>query len=110
MSRVCSVTALDRDFRLKWILEFTQIHTMKSIACAGTISAKGELLLDEPLPKNQPSRVQIVILFPESPESAALTPAQWNKTVANNPSFAFLNDPEEDIYTLEDGIAVSYEG
>ena len=52
---------------------------MKSIACAGTISAKGELLLDEPLPQNQPSRVQIVILFPEASELADLTPAQWNK-------------------------------
>ncbi len=83
---------------------------MKSIACGGTISEDGELLLDEPLPQNQPSRVQIVILFPESPESADLTPVHWNKIVANNPSFAFLHDPEEDIYTLEDGIAVSYEG
>jgi hypothetical protein len=83
---------------------------MKSIACAGTISANGELLLDEPLPQNQPSRVQIVILFPESSESPDLTPTQWNKIAANNPSFAFLHDPEEDIYTLEDGIAVSYEG
>jgi hypothetical protein len=83
---------------------------MKSIACAGTISAKGELLLDEPLPQNQAGRVQIVILFPEAPELADITPTQWNKTVANNPSFAFLHDPEEDIYTLEDGIAVSYEG
>ena len=83
---------------------------MKSIACAVTISAKGELLLDKPLPQNQPSRVQIVILFPESTDSDNLTPTQWNKTVANNPSFAFLNETEEDIYTLEDGIAVSYEG
>ncbi len=70
---------------------------MKSIACAGTISAKGELLLDEPLPQNQPSRVQIVILFPESTDSDNLMPTQWTKTVANNPSFAFLNDLEEDI-------------
>ena len=83
---------------------------MKSIACAGTISASGELFLDEPLPQNQPRRVQIVILFPESPESADLTPAQWNKIVASNPSFAFLHDLEEDIYTLEDGIAANHEG
>jgi hypothetical protein len=83
---------------------------MKSIACAGNISANGELLLDEPLPQNQPSRVQIVILFPESPKSPDLTPEQWNKIVANNPSFAFIHDREEDIYTLEDGVSVSYEG
>ncbi len=35
--------------------------------------------------------------------------AEWNKIAANNPSFAFLHDSEEDIYTLEDGIPVSYE-
>ena len=91
-------------------MEFTQIHAMKSIACGGTISENGELLLDEPLPQNQPGRVQIVILFPEASELADITPAQWNKTVANNPSFSFLHDPEEDIYTLKDGIAISYEG
>ena len=83
---------------------------MKSISCGGTISVEGELLLDEPLPQNQPSRVQIVILFPESPASADITQTQWNKIAANNPSFAFLHDAEEDIYTLEDGVAVSYEG
>jgi hypothetical protein len=49
-----------------------------------------------------------VQLYPDMStiESADLTPAQWNKTVANNPLFAFLHDPEEDIYTLEDGIAI----
>jgi hypothetical protein len=41
---------------------------------------------------------------------ADLALSQWTKIVANNPSFAFLHDPEEDIYTLEDGITVSYEG
>jgi hypothetical protein len=70
---------------------------MKSIACAGTISEQGELILDQPLPQNQPSRVQIVILFPESPESDDLTPSQWHKVAVNNPSFAFLHDAEEGI-------------
>ena len=27
-----------------------------------------------------------------------ITPAEWNKIAANNPSFAFLHDSEEDIY------------
>ena len=36
--------------------------------------------------------------------------AQWTKIAANNPSFAFLHNPEEDVCTLEDGITVSYEG
>jgi hypothetical protein len=80
---------------------------MRSIECAGTISAQGELQLDQPLPQNHPSRVRIIVLFPESDD---LSPEQWSKAVASNSSFAFLHDAEEDIYTLEDGKAVSYEG
>jgi hypothetical protein len=82
---------------------------MRSIECAGTISAQGELQLDELLPLNQPSRVRIIVLFPESLESEDITPDQWNKAVASNPSFAFLHDAEEDIYTLENGVAVGHE-
>ena len=33
----------------------------------------------------------------------------WLSAISSNPSFAFLNDPEEDIYTLEDGKPVNYE-
>jgi hypothetical protein len=81
---------------------------MRSIECAGTISAQGELQLDELLPLNQPSRVRIIVLFPESLESDDITPDQWSKAVASNPSFAFLHDAEENIYTLENGIVVSH--
>jgi hypothetical protein len=84
---------------------------MKSIECTGSISVRGELLLDEPLPQNQPIRVRILVLFPEeSVDSGDITSAQWHKALATNPSFAFLHDPEEDIYTIEDGIPVNYEG
>ncbi len=82
---------------------------MRSIECVGTISAQGELQLDELLPLNQPSRVRIIVLFPESWELDDLTPDQWSNAVASNPSFAFLHDAEEDIYTLENGVAVSHE-
>jgi hypothetical protein len=80
---------------------------MRLIECAGTISAQGELQLDQPLPQNQPSRVRIIVLLPESDD---LSPEQWSKAVASNPSFAFLHDAEEDIYTLEDGKAAIHEG
>ena len=39
-----------------------------------------------------------------------LNEKNWLNTVSNNPSFAFLHDPEEDIYTLDDGKPVSNEG
>ena len=45
----------------------------------------------------------------ERRKKSNITPAEWNRIAANNPSFAFLHDPEEDIYTLEDGVSVSYE-
>ena len=45
----------------------------------------------------------------EGRKKSNITPVEWNKIVSNNPSFAFLHDSGEDIYTLEDGIAVSYE-
>ncbi len=34
----------------------------------------------------------------------------WLQAIATNPSFAFLHDPEEDIYTLADGKPVNYAG
>jgi hypothetical protein len=35
-------------------------------------------------------------------------PEEFSALIATNPSFAFLKDPEEDIYTLQDGKPVSY--
>ncbi len=44
----------------------------------------------------------------EDPEEF-LELGEWERAIATNPSFAFLNDPEEDIYTLEDGKPVNPE-
>ena len=32
-----------------------------------------------------------------------LNEAEWLKASLNNPAFAYLHDPEEDIYTISDG-------
>jgi hypothetical protein len=42
----------------------------------------------------------------EDPEEF-LEPGEWESAIATNPSFAFLSDPEEDIYSPEDGKPVS---
>jgi hypothetical protein len=39
-----------------------------------------------------------------------LNEKNWLDAVSHNPSFAFLQDPEEDIYTLNDGQPVTNEG
>ena len=40
---------------------------------------------------------------------AELTAEVWEHAAATNPSFAFLDDPEEDIYSLEDGEPVNHD-
>ena len=50
--------------------------------------------------------MRVILLMPED----ELNEQTWLSTVSSNPSFAFLDDPEEDIYTLEDGKPVINEG
>ena len=50
--------------------------------------------------------MRVILLMPED----ELNEQTWLDAVSNNPSFAFLHDPEEDIYTLKDGQPVAYEG
>jgi hypothetical protein len=73
---------------------------MKALEITGTVNAKGELHLDQPLLVEQTGRVRVILLFPEAED---IDENEWLKAAATNPVFAFLHDPEEDIYTLEDG-------
>ena len=73
---------------------------MKALEITGTVNAKGELHLDQLLPVEQTGRVRVILLFPEAED---IDENEWLKAAAINPVFAFLHDPEEDIYTLEDG-------
>jgi len=42
------------------------------------------------------------VLFPEE-EFEEFSETEWLHAAATNPAFDFLKEPEEDIYTLEDG-------
>lgn len=81
--------------------------TMRAIEATGILTAEGQIRLDHPLPQAKPSRVRVILLMPEDDR---LDEQNWLSAIASNPSFAFLNDPEEDIYTLEDGHPVNNEG
>ena len=74
--------------------------TTKAIEMTGTIDDHHQLVLDEPLPINGPTKVRIIILLPEDTD---IDEKEWLKSASNNPAFDFLKSPEEDIYTLEDG-------
>jgi hypothetical protein len=73
---------------------------MHAIETTGHIDDRRSLRLDEDLPPESRGRVRVIILFPESD---GLTEEEWSRAMASNPVFDFLNDPAQDIYTLEDG-------
>lgn len=71
----------------------------KAIELTATIDARRRLVLDAPLPLAGPTRVRVIIL----PEDVEIDEKEWLHSAAVNQSFDFLNEPEEDIYTLGDG-------
>jgi hypothetical protein len=73
---------------------------MKAVEVSGKVNDKGELLLDQPIATTQTGIVRVILLFPEAEE---IDETEWQKGAASNPAFAFLDDAEEDIYSLEDG-------
>ncbi len=79
---------------------------MRAIEATGTLNTQGQLQLDRPRPQEKPSRVRIIMLISDDDMDVG----EWENAIATNPSFAFLSDPEEDIYTLADGNPVSHEG
>ena len=79
---------------------------MRAIETTGILTTQGQIQLDHPLPQDKPSRVRVILLLSDDD----LDEQTWLSAVSSNPSFAFLNDPEEDIYTLEDGYPINHEG
>ena len=53
-------------------------------------------------------QTQLHAQFADRPDD--LDEQTWPQAIASNPSFAFLHDSEEDIYTLEDRKPVNHEG
>lgn len=73
---------------------------IKTIETTGVIDKRKQLQLDEPLTVDGPARVRVIILLMEEDD---ITETEWLKAASSNPAFDFLKDPEEDIYTIEDG-------
>jgi hypothetical protein len=80
---------------------------MRAIETTGTLTTQGQIELDHPLPQAKSSQVRVILLVPED---EGLSQESWLQAVSTNPSFAFLHDPEEDIYTLADGKPLDTEG
>ena len=79
---------------------------MKTLETMATIDNAQRLVLDQPLPLADASRVRVIVLMPEEAEeveNSEIDEQSWLRAAAASPSFAFLAEPEEDIYTLQDG-------
>ncbi|MBA4397859.1 MAG: hypothetical protein C0394_10840 [Syntrophus sp. (in: bacteria)] len=76
---------------------------MTAIELTGTVDENHQLLLDRALPFAGPKRVRVIVLSPLTEETEEWNEMEWLKDALKNPVFDFLNDPEEDIYTLTDG-------
>lgn len=73
---------------------------LRAVETTGRIHESNQLLLDTPLPMEATGRVRVIVLFEEATD---WNESEWLKAASANPAFAFLNDPGEDIYTVEDG-------
>ena len=72
---------------------------MKAIEVVGTIEEGRRVRLDEPLPIGVGERVRLIILAAEDEPSEK----EWLNAARQGGAFDYLNAPEEDRYTLQDG-------
>ena len=73
---------------------------MTAIEMTGIVNEHSQLILDSPLPFTGPKRVRVIVLSTLDDEIDELN---WLQAASRNPAFAFLANPEEDIYSLTDG-------
>ncbi len=73
---------------------------MNAIEITGTVDENHQLKLDGPLPITGPSRVRVLVLFPEADK---FDEQAWLHAAGKNPAFDFLKEAGEDIYRRSDG-------
>ncbi len=73
---------------------------LTAIETTGTIEQSGKIVIDEIFSVNAPTSVRVIVLFPESED---FNENEWMREASKNKAFDFLNDPDEDIYSLTDG-------
>jgi hypothetical protein len=76
---------------------------MTAIEMTGTVDEKHQLKLDGELPIAGPKRVRVIVLSPLTEIADDWNEIEWLKATLSNPAFEYLRDPEEDIYTIQDG-------
>ncbi len=73
---------------------------LRAVQAEVVIDEERQLRLVAPLSIARPGRVRVVVLVPDDGD---IDEAAWLHAASSNPAFEFLRDPEEDLYTWEDG-------
>jgi len=74
---------------------------MKAIELTTKTDKQGHLKINYPMNKKE-STVRIIILVDEKSDEVD-EEMLWVNSISSNPAFDFLNDINEDIYSLTDG-------
>ena len=84
--------------------------TLTAVEVTGRVDEHNRLQLDSALPTTGPIQVRVIVLYPAirpivngTGLTAEPTEGEWLRAAAKNSAFTFLDDPAEDIYTLDDG-------
>ncbi len=75
-------------------------EVVRVLETMATVDEEDRLILDERLPLQAKARVRVLIFIPEEED---IPEDQWLQAASKNPVFSFLEEPEEDIYSLADG-------
>jgi len=77
---------------------------MRTFETSAIVENESSLHLDHPLAKSVTGRVHVIIVSGEDD----ISETEWMLAAVNNPSFDFLKDPKEDIYSIDDGKPWNY--
>lgn len=84
--------------------------SLRAIETSATIDDAQHLRLDDALPLTAQKRVRVIVLIgEETHEVGDIDELTWQRAMSSNAAFDFLKDPAEDIYSWEDGEAVTHE-
>ncbi len=75
-------------------------EVVRVLETMATVDEEDRLILDERLPLQAKARVRVLIFIPEEED---IPEDEWLQAASKNPVFSFLEEPEEDIYSLADG-------
>jgi hypothetical protein len=76
------------------------MEPMKAIEVTGSVNEAGYVAFDRPIANAKPLRFRGILLLPDSID---LQDEEWSPSAISASVRDLLDDPEEDIYTLEDG-------